>query len=45
MIIAPINYFIDAPFGRFALKNDSIFTVDSIKSWIIMELVSPFTFI
>ncbi|KAF7979010.1 hypothetical protein HWV62_43975 [Athelia sp. TMB] len=44
IVIAPINYFIDAPFGRFALQNDSIFTVDGIKSWIVMELASPLSF-
>ncbi|KAG0702874.1 3-oxo-5-alpha-steroid 4-dehydrogenase-domain-containing protein [Suillus ampliporus] len=44
-IICPVQIFIDAPFGRFAPSNDSVFVVDGIKSWIIMELVSPITFI
>jgi len=42
----PFQYFVvNAPFGRFSPSNDSIFLVDGIKSWIIMELVSPLTFI
>lgn len=41
--VAPFTYFIDAPFGRFSPAADSIFTVDAIKSWILMELVSPLT--
>lgn len=46
LVIFPIYFLIDAPFGRFApANNNSIFTVDGIKSWILMELVSPLTFI
>ncbi|KAG2153282.1 3-oxo-5-alpha-steroid 4-dehydrogenase-domain-containing protein [Suillus clintonianus] len=44
-IMCPLQFLIDAPFGRFAPSNDSIFVVDGIKSWIVMELVSPMTFI
>ncbi|KAG2043791.1 3-oxo-5-alpha-steroid 4-dehydrogenase-domain-containing protein [Suillus americanus] len=44
-IFGPLQILIDAPFGRFAPSNDSIFVVDGIKSWIIMELVSPISFI
>ncbi|KAG1739132.1 3-oxo-5-alpha-steroid 4-dehydrogenase-domain-containing protein [Suillus paluster] len=44
-MICPLQFAIDAPFGRFAPSNDSVFVVDGIKSWIIMELVSPITFI
>lgn len=40
-----LQFLINAPFGRFAPSNDSIFVVDGIKSWIIMELVAPITFI
>jgi 3-oxo-5-alpha-steroid 4-dehydrogenase 1 len=49
--IAPLSYFIDAPFGRFSpansadLPTSSILLVDGIKSWIFMELISPITFI
>ncbi|KAF8074043.1 3-oxo-5-alpha-steroid 4-dehydrogenase-domain-containing protein [Lyophyllum atratum] len=39
------TFFIDAPFGRFTPSGDSIFLVDGIKSWIIMELVSPLVFL
>ncbi|KAI0033729.1 3-oxo-5-alpha-steroid 4-dehydrogenase-domain-containing protein [Vararia minispora EC-137] len=41
---APITFFYDVPFGRFATPN-SIFALDGIKSWIIMELVSPVSFL
>lgn len=44
-IAGPLQFLINAPFGRFAPSNDSIFVVDGIKSWIIMELVAPITFI
>lgn len=44
-IVAPVTIFINAPFGRFTPKSSSIFQVDGIKSWIIMELVSPITFL
>ena len=49
--IAPLTYFINAPFGRFSPSNSSnlpqssILLVDGIKSWIFMELISPITFI
>ncbi|KAF8074060.1 3-oxo-5-alpha-steroid 4-dehydrogenase-domain-containing protein [Lyophyllum atratum] len=39
------TFFIDAPFGRFTPSGDSIFLVDGIKSWIVMELVSPLLFL
>ncbi|KAI0359622.1 hypothetical protein OH77DRAFT_1501996 [Trametes cingulata] len=39
------SFVIDAPFGRFAPSSDSIFLVDGIKAWIVMELVSPLTFL
>ncbi|KLO17681.1 hypothetical protein SCHPADRAFT_925704 [Schizopora paradoxa] len=43
-----LTLFIDAPFGRFSWKSGGLlglFQVDGIKSWIVMELVSPMTFI
>jgi len=39
-----VTFIINAPFGRFSLKEDSIFLVDGIKAWIAMELVFPLTF-
>ncbi|EIW80392.1 hypothetical protein CONPUDRAFT_105397 [Coniophora puteana RWD-64-598 SS2] len=44
-VVCPANFFIDAPFGRFVPDGDSILLVDGIKSWILMELVSPITFL
>ncbi|KAI0776288.1 3-oxo-5-alpha-steroid 4-dehydrogenase-domain-containing protein [Trametes elegans] len=44
-IICPLNFIFDAPFGRFAPSEDSIFLVDGIKAWIFMELVSPTSFL
>lgn len=44
-IFGPLQFFIDAPFGRFAPSNDSLLVLDGIKSWIIMELFSPISFI
>ncbi|KAI0790588.1 3-oxo-5-alpha-steroid 4-dehydrogenase-domain-containing protein [Abortiporus biennis] len=43
-IVCPVNFFIDAPFGRFTPKEDSALLVDGINSWILMELVAPSTF-
>ena len=42
---SPVLFLINAPFGRFSPKSDSIFLVDGITSWIIMELVSPIAFL
>jgi len=39
-----VTFFYDAPFGRFATP-DSILALDGIKSWILMELVSPVSFL
>ncbi|KAF8895568.1 hypothetical protein BD779DRAFT_1500271, partial [Infundibulicybe gibba] len=36
---------VNAPFGRFTPTESSPFLVDGIKSWIVMELVSPICFI
>ncbi|KAI5116550.1 hypothetical protein M0805_007558 [Coniferiporia weirii] len=44
-VISVATLFFDAPFGRFALANDSWLQLDGIKSWIVMELVSPLTFL
>ncbi|KAF5330388.1 hypothetical protein D9619_005466 [Psilocybe cf. subviscida] len=44
--LVPVLLIINAPFGRFTPKNQSSFLlVDGIKSWIVMELVSPAMFI
>ncbi|KAJ3746852.1 hypothetical protein DFH05DRAFT_1523492 [Lentinula detonsa] len=45
MMIGPVLFVINAPFGRFALNGKSIFLLDGRKSWIVMELVSPLMFI
>ncbi|EIW83696.1 hypothetical protein CONPUDRAFT_119066 [Coniophora puteana RWD-64-598 SS2] len=37
----PLTFFSDAPFGRFARSGNSIFILDGIKVWIVMELVAP----
>ncbi|KAJ7704304.1 hypothetical protein B0H17DRAFT_7535 [Mycena rosella] len=42
---APAQLFIDAPFGRFTPSEHSVFLVDGIKAWIVMELVSPAFFL
>ncbi|KAI0246183.1 hypothetical protein BJV78DRAFT_1286679 [Lactifluus subvellereus] len=44
VLTGPACLLYDAPFGRFATP-DSILSVDGIKSWIVMELVSPLTFL
>ncbi|KAJ7756926.1 hypothetical protein B0H16DRAFT_1537427 [Mycena metata] len=49
VVLGPINCFVEAPFGRFTPSENSIFksdifVFDGIKSWIVMELVSPICF-
>ncbi|KAH7883214.1 3-oxo-5-alpha-steroid 4-dehydrogenase-domain-containing protein [Phlebopus sp. FC_14] len=44
-IVCPFEFIINAPFGRFAPSSAGIFVVDGIKSWIVMELVSPISFL
>ncbi|KIJ15520.1 hypothetical protein PAXINDRAFT_76989, partial [Paxillus involutus ATCC 200175] len=44
-IVCPFQLLINAPFGRFAPSSASILVVDGIKSWIVMELVSPIAFV
>ena len=55
--IMVLLFLVDAPFGRFAgtnhrhgrhpvgFFNSSLFIVDGLRSWIVMELVAPLTFI
>ncbi|KAG5641024.1 hypothetical protein DXG03_006365 [Asterophora parasitica] len=43
-LIGPLLCIIDAPFGRFT-PSTSLLLVDGIKSWIVMELVSPVSFL
>jgi 3-oxo-5-alpha-steroid 4-dehydrogenase 1 len=43
-LLGPAAFAYDAPFGRFATPN-SVLSVDGIKSWIVMELVSPLSFL
>ena len=46
VICSPVLLLINAPFGRFTPKNQkSLLVVDGIKSWMVMELVSPMAFI
>ena len=46
VIISPTLLLINAPFGRFTPKNQqSLLIVDGIKSWMVMELVSPLIFV
>ncbi|KAJ7628471.1 3-oxo-5-alpha-steroid 4-dehydrogenase-domain-containing protein [Roridomyces roridus] len=46
VLVGPLLVVIDAPFGRFTPSSqNSIFLVDGIKSWIVMELVSPICFL
>lgn len=43
-LLGPASLVYDAPFGRFATP-DSVLSIDGIKSWIVMELVSPLSFL
>lgn len=43
-LIGPLAFAYDAPFGRFATPH-SVLSVDGVKSWIVMELFSPLTFL
>ncbi|KAJ4474391.1 hypothetical protein J3R30DRAFT_3295823 [Lentinula aciculospora] len=45
IIICPVLFVINAPFGRFALHGKSILSFDGIKSWFVMEIISPLMFI
>ncbi|THH33036.1 hypothetical protein EUX98_g1140 [Antrodiella citrinella] len=38
-VVCPVNFFIDAPFGRFTPQTNSLFLVDGVKAWMIMESV------
>lgn len=44
LVVFPILFVIDAPFGRFSPKN-SKFAIDGVVGWMIMESVSPIVFI
>ena len=41
----PAGFVVVAPFGRFAPSTDSIFLLDGIRSWILMEIVAPIAFL
>ncbi|KAI0305291.1 3-oxo-5-alpha-steroid 4-dehydrogenase-domain-containing protein [Multifurca ochricompacta] len=43
-LASPVILLYDVPFGRFATP-DSVFALDGIISWIVMELVSPLFFL
>ncbi|ESK82782.1 3-oxo-5-alpha-steroid 4-dehydrogenase [Moniliophthora roreri MCA 2997] len=43
-IVSPLSFVFDAPFGRFASTSGSIFLIDGIKAWIVMEIISPIFF-
>ena len=43
-LLGPVTFAYDAPFGRFATPH-SVLSIDGIKSWIIMELFSPLSFL
>jgi len=43
-LLGPVAFGYDAPFGKFATP-DSVLSVDGVKSWIVMELVSPLAFL
>ncbi|KAG8221288.1 3-oxo-5-alpha-steroid 4-dehydrogenase-domain-containing protein [Butyriboletus roseoflavus] len=44
-IVCPLQFFVDAPFGRFAPPSNTFLVVDGIRAWILMEIVSPIAFI
>ncbi|KXN82338.1 hypothetical protein AN958_02668 [Leucoagaricus sp. SymC.cos] len=44
-VVAPLLFTIDAPFGRFAPRQDGLFVFDGRKAWIVMEIVSPVMFL
>ncbi|THU86150.1 hypothetical protein K435DRAFT_731778 [Dendrothele bispora CBS 962.96] len=44
-VVCPVTFVINAPFGRFAQKRDSLLSFDGRKSWIVMEIVSPLMFL
>ncbi|KAG6896690.1 hypothetical protein C0992_006682 [Termitomyces sp. T32_za158] len=44
--VSPITFLIDAPFGRFTPKDQSsVLLVDGVKSWIVMEIFAPSSFL
>ncbi|KAI9459953.1 3-oxo-5-alpha-steroid 4-dehydrogenase-domain-containing protein [Boletus coccyginus] len=45
LLVFPFQFVVDAPFGRFAPATDSIFLLDGIRAWILMEIVAPIAFL
>jgi 3-oxo-5-alpha-steroid 4-dehydrogenase 1 len=43
-LIGPVAFVYNAPFGRFSTPH-SVLSIDGIKSWIVMELISPLSFL
>jgi len=43
-LLGPATFAYDAPFGRFATPH-SVLSIDGVKSWIVMELFSPLSFL
>ncbi|KAF8500247.1 3-oxo-5-alpha-steroid 4-dehydrogenase-domain-containing protein [Russula emetica] len=43
-LLGPAAFAYDAPFGRFATPH-SVLSIDGVKSWIVMELISPLSFL
>jgi len=43
-LLGPVAFAYDAPFGRFATPH-SVLSIDGVKSWIVMELFSPLSFL
>lgn len=44
-VIGLVSLLVDAPFGRFSLSDSVSLQFDGVKSWIVMETVSPVMFI
>lgn len=45
LLVSPLQFVVDAPFGRFAPSAASIFLLDGIHSWILMEIAAPIAFL
>jgi 3-oxo-5-alpha-steroid 4-dehydrogenase 1 len=43
-LFSPVQFVVDAPFGRFA-PSASLFLLDGIHAWILMEIVAPLAFV
>ena len=45
LLVSPISFFINAPFGRFTLKNqNNAFLINGKIAWILMESAAPISF-